>query len=79
MRNGEFAYVDGFGHTFLPDVRVYPFERYVYRPMRGYSAILAVEDTDGSLIGWVLVTDLGHDTVKAWIKAERYLPQTEKD
>lgn len=72
-RGWTLAYIDGFGNSEFPDIRVAPNESDVYRPMAGYGHIMAVEGIDGSLIGWVPVEDLGAATVREWMERERYI------
>lgn len=72
---GDPAWVDGHGEIIVPDKRLDPKPRYCYRPMRGYSASLAVEEMDGSVIGWVAVDDLGYTEprgVKEWMEETKY-------
>ena len=56
---------------FLPDVKITKDDSsYVYHPMRGYSASVAVEDIDGNFIGWMSVDDLPggpYKNVREWM------------
>lgn len=74
-RPDERAWVDGHGLVMLPDKMLEPKPRYKYRPCRGYSGSLAVEDVDGQLIGWVSINDLGYHPPKGvqdWMRATGY-------
>ena len=62
----------------MPDVRIDTDDPlYVLRPCRGYSASLAVENIDRRIIGWMPVTVLGFETVRAWMDATNYVVQTQ--
>lgn len=76
MVRGDWCYVDGFGdqRVFVPDVKIEKDDpTYVYRPCRGYSASLAVEDIDGKIIGWIDTTTLGYFSAKHWMISVNYL------
>lgn len=48
---------------------------YVYVPLRGYCAILAVFDLNDRCIGWINTRTLGYNTAQEWIQATRWVDQ----
>jgi hypothetical protein len=77
-RLDERAWVDGHGLIMVPDTRLPPQPSYTYRPMRGYSGSMAVEDGSGEVIGWVAIDDLGYtskQTVRDWMRDTNYVIQ----
>ena len=46
---------------------------YIYVPLRGYSAMLAVYDINDRVIGWIDTRTLGYENVGAWIKGEKWI------
>lgn len=48
---------------------------YVYVPLRGYSASLAVFDISDACIGWIDTRTLGYESAAEWIKATKWRDQ----
>jgi len=46
---------------------------YVYVPLRGFSAILAVFDINDSCIGWIDTRTLGHESAIEWMQATNWI------
>lgn len=48
---------------------------YVYVPCRGYSATMAVFDTEDKCVGWIHIHTLGYNSVDEWMKATNWIDQ----
>ena len=61
----------------LPEVRLYDTKpTYVYVPLRGYGALLAVYDTTtNAYAGWIDVRLLGYETARAWVEGTGWKDQ----
>jgi len=60
----------------MPDVEIKKDDSsYVYVPLRGTSATLAVFDINDKLIGWINTETLGYPDAKSWIAGEKWIDQ----
>lgn len=48
---------------------------YVYVPLRGYCAVMAVYSIEDVCIGWIKSAVLGYESVKAWMQATNWRDQ----
>jgi hypothetical protein len=68
---GNWAWTGSGIEVFVPDVRINPKKdkaSYFAVPMRGWSHTMAVYDTTTKkMVGWVDISDLGYDSVKAYV------------
>lgn len=84
---GDWAWLGSGERIFVPDVKITRDDpSYVYHPLRGYSASVAVENIDGRFIGWMSVDDLPggpykntrewmvKNKVTGWEQARDYVP-----
>lgn len=72
---GSWVYFGDGAEGWLPEVRITKDKSsYVYHPLRGHSAAVAVENIDEKIIGWMSVDDLPggpYKNVKEWMKKKR--------
>jgi len=70
-------------NVFIPDRRIREScATYLYRPCRGYSASVAVENIHEHIIGWMHVDDLPggpYPDVKAWMERTQYTSVATKE
>jgi len=74
-RKGDSAWTAN-RQIFIPDRQIKRDDpEYVYVPLRGYSASLAVFDLDDRVIGWIDTRTLGYESAKEWMRATNWRDQ----
>jgi hypothetical protein len=72
---GDWAYTAN-GQIFVPDFEILEDDpSYIYVPLRGYSASLAVFDIKDKCIGWVNSRTLGYESAKDWMRGTKWIDQ----
>lgn len=72
--SGDWAWLGSGEQIFIPDVKITADDpTYVLHPVRGYSGSLAVEDISEKIIGWMPVEVTGHNTVREWMDAVKWV------
>lgn len=70
-----FAYTSN-NAILIPDLEIKEDKpEYVYVPLRGYAASLAVYDINDNVIGWIDVRKLGYENAMSWMSGTGWKDQ----